>query len=196
MTNHSTHRPTIDVRADGPAVVRKGPAHGSAVVVIDPSGEGKHDELPATWRPLAEAVAVVWWRLPAAARVGMDGDAVPAELTDGLAPVYVVSRGDAALLAVSLAAQRRDVVRGVILVDPPWQDESLSSVGDTTPSVTVHHVVTGQSGHDRDGLPLGHPDVVRAVLGTLLATEIGHGRRVSPPRAPDVWQRARARFAG
>lgn len=180
MTNSSTRRPTIDVRADGPAVVRKGPAHGPAVVVIDASGEGKHDELPATWRPLADDVAVVWWRLPAAVRVGMDGDALPAELTDGRDPVYLVSCGDAALLAVSLAAERRDVVRMVILVDPPWQEENLSSVRDIAPSVAVHHVMTEQAGHDGAGLPLGHPDVVRGVLGTLLSAEFGRVDRVSP----------------
>lgn len=180
MTNSSTRRPTIDVRADGPAVVRKGPAHGPAVVVIDASGEGKHDELPATWRPLADDVAVVWWRLPAAVRVGMDGDALPAELTDGRDPVYLVSCGDAALLAVSLAAERRDVVRMVILVDSPWQEENLSSVRDIAPSVAVHHVMTEQAGHDGAGLPLGHPDVVRGVLGTLLSAEFGRVDRVSP----------------
>jgi pimeloyl-ACP methyl ester carboxylesterase len=195
MTTHSTQRPTIDVRADGPAVVRKGPIHGPAVVVIDPYGESKHDELPATWRPLANDVAVVWWRLPAAVRVGMDGDALPAELTEGRAPVYLVSCGDAALLAVSLAAERPDVVRTVIVVDPPWQDEDLSSVRDIASSVSVHHVVTNTPGRDAEGLPLGHPDVVRAVLGTLLSAVLWRGD-ASPSRARDVWQQARARLDG
>ena len=53
-----------DARADGPSVVRKGPTDGPIVVVVDPQGDAKHDELPATWRGLAEDVGVVWWRLP------------------------------------------------------------------------------------------------------------------------------------
>ena len=76
----TNNRTIAQVRADGPAVVRKGPAGHPAVVVIDPLGDAKHGELPATWRSLAEDVEVVWWRLPTMVREGRDVGSLIADL--------------------------------------------------------------------------------------------------------------------
>ena len=81
VTNENAERPIDDVRAGGPPVVRCGRAHGEAVVVLDPSGEARHDELPATWREFAADTEVVWWRMPAAERMGLDGDVLLGEAT-------------------------------------------------------------------------------------------------------------------
>lgn len=153
----------MDVRADGPAVVRKGPTHGPTVVVFDLLGDAKHDELPATWRALTEEMGVVWWRLPAAVRIGPVDDPLPVEPSDGV--VHLVAAGDAAALAVALAEQRRDVVRSVVLVDAPWQPGDTTMVRDIVADIPVLHVRT------TDRLPIGHPDVVAAVRDALASVD-------------------------
>lgn len=162
MTNY------YDVRVDGPAVVRKGPSHGPAVIVLDPRGDAKHEDLPATWRELADDIGVVWWRLPAATRLGQLGDSLPAELATGREPVHLVGAGDAALLTLSLAARRSDVVRSVVLVDPPWKPDDAQPQDDASQAGSVQYVMANGSGH----MPIGHPDVIQAVsraLGTSAA---------------------------
>ncbi|TCO45367.1 hypothetical protein EV192_121131 [Actinocrispum wychmicini] len=145
-------------------MVRKGPSHGPAVVVLDPQGDAKHDELPATWRGLTDDVGVVWWRLPAATRMGQLGDNLPTELAIGRDPIHLVGGGDAALLTLSLAARRPDVVRSVVLVDPPWKPDDVPPQDDIAPAGTVQYVMTSKSGHIGGRLPMGHPDVVAAVV--------------------------------
>ena len=182
-----------DVRADGPTVVRKGPMTGPVVVVVDPQGDAKHDELPATWRGLTEDVGVVWWRLPA-------GDVPPAELTDDHGPaVHLVGARDTALLVLSLAARLPGTVRSVVLVDPPW-DADMPALTRVVP-VPVHHVVTGGSEQAVDWLPLGHPDVVVAVLEALMSADLWPDSDVEP-RVPgaeslmvEAWQATRTRLA-
>jgi pimeloyl-ACP methyl ester carboxylesterase len=200
-TAGTTGRSTFDVRADGPAVVRKGPAHGPTVVVLDPQGDAKHEGLPATWRPLADDVAVVWWRLPAAVRAGLTGDVLPVELADGRAPLHLVGAGDAAPLAVSLAAQRPESVRSVVLVDPPWAPDDDSPVEDVIDSVAVHRVVTDGTGSPVDLLPLGHPEVLAAVLTALVSSDLWPDDHDGPQvpaaesLASDAWHAARIRLS-
>lgn len=187
-------KPGFDVRTDGPIVVRKGPEHGPAVVVLDPHGDAKHDRLPATWRPLAEDVRISWWRLPAVARSGLPGHVLPAELAD-VAPAHLVAAGNAALLAVSLAAECPGEVRSTILVDPPWEIE-VSSLRHTVD----YDVVITRSDPADDGLPLGHPDVVTAVVAALLSADMwpGPGNGAAPvlpgaeSLASDAWEAARS----
>lgn len=54
-----------ETRTHGPAVVWAGPDDAPVVVVLDPAGVGLHGDLPASWRPLAEHLRVMWCRLPA-----------------------------------------------------------------------------------------------------------------------------------
>ncbi|HEX3647874.1 MAG TPA: hypothetical protein VHV49_05565 [Pseudonocardiaceae bacterium] len=166
---------STEPRAAGPAVVRRGPSTGPTVVVLDPHGDARHAELPATWRPLAEDVRVVWWRLPAATRQGSTIEALAEQLTAAQEPVHLVGAGDAALHAVLLAARCRALVRSLVLVDPPWP--AGSPLGDLG-SVMVQHLVTGER-----GAPLGHPDVVAAVLEALVSADLWPGN--SAPTAPE-----------
>jgi pimeloyl-ACP methyl ester carboxylesterase len=191
-------RGTAQVRADGPAVVRKGPAGLPAVVVLDPLGDAKHGELPATWRSLAEDVEVVWWRLPTMARDCRDVGSLIADLAVDRR-LYLVGAGDAALLTLSLARQHRAVVESVVLVDPPWSGgvETGQRIVDD-PTVEVFQVDTGT-----DALPIGHPDVVRAVLVALVSADLWPDDRVPEPnvRVPaaeslmsEAWDAARHRL--
>ena len=174
-------------------MVRKGPMTGPVVVVVDPQGDAKHDELPATWRGLAEDVGVVWWRLPA-------GDVPPAELTDDPGhPVHLVGARESALLVLSLATRRPESVRSVVLVDPPWEPD-MPALATVVP-VTVQHVVTSGSAQAEDWLPLGHPDVVVAVLEALMSADLWPDNGVEPrlPGAESLmagaWEATRSRLA-
>lgn len=169
-----------------------GPTEGPAVVVLDPGGEARHSELPATWRPLARHVHVVWCRLPA--EVG--GEATPEDvltaLTQRSARVHLVASGVAAQEALRLALEHAAAVRTVIAVDPApprhidpqswvhtpieWWDrgtalerERLSEL-----KVLVRCFVSRETDTavrvDRP-IPLGHPDVVGRLVETLLSFE-------------------------
>jgi pimeloyl-ACP methyl ester carboxylesterase len=149
--------------------VRKGPATQPAVVVLDPLGDAKHGELPATWRSLAEDVEVIWWRLPTMVRDGRDVGSLIADLAADRR-LHLVGAGDAALLTLSLAKQYRGSVGSVVLVDPPWPDGDLGPVLRVLDGAgpEVYQVVTGPD----DALPIGHPDVLRAVLQALLSADL------------------------
>jgi hypothetical protein len=151
-------------RADGPPVVWAGPEVGPALVVIDPTGAAKHDDLPATWHQLARTHQVAWCRLPASHRSLEDVEDVLESLVERRPPsVALVAAGDTAQDAIALAEQFSDLVSQVLLVDPgpdiPRSD--LTSViarsGDEPPEL------------DRVAppLPLGHPDVVTGVVTAL-----------------------------
>jgi pimeloyl-ACP methyl ester carboxylesterase len=195
------NRPTGQVRADGPAVVRKGPTGQPAVVVLDPLGDAKHGELPATWRPLAEDVEVIWWRLPTMVREGRDVASLVASLARDRR-LHLVGAGDAARLALSLAEGHRAAVASVVLVDPPWPVGDRAVVRDITddPTLAAFQVATGPE----EALPIGHPDVVRAVLQALLSADLWpadptRGGVVPVPAAESLasqaWEAVRLRLA-
>jgi pimeloyl-ACP methyl ester carboxylesterase len=192
-------RTVTQIRADGPAVVRRGPVGQPAVVVLDPQGDAKHGELPATWRSLAEDVEVIWWRLPTMVRDGSDVGSLIADLAVDRR-LYLVGAGDAALLTLSLARRYRPGVSSVVLVDPPWSGdvESEQRIVDD-PVVEVCQVWTGPD----DALPIGHPDVVRAVLLALLSADLSPTRATSDGDVPmpaaeslmsQAWDAARTRL--
>ena len=176
---------TAQTRAQGPAEVRNGPLELDAVVVLDPCGDGKHGGLPATWRPLAEDVGVVWCRLPAIRRQKLAGAHLLPELTAGRRRVHLVGTGSSALLAVALAMSHRDLVRSLIVVDPPWQGDDLRDVGRFVDERTlvVRQIETSTYAEPGPGdrLPLGHPDVVAAIARVLLSADAGLA-----PEAPSL----------
>lgn len=180
---------TEQARAHGPAQVRKGPLEVAAVVVLDPSGEGSHGGLPATWRPLTEDVGVVWCRLPAAHRQGLAGENLLPELAGGRQRIHLVGIGSSALLAVALAMSHRDLVRSLIVVDPPWRGEDLAEVrrfGDEG-SLLIHQIETtndtesGVAPGNTARLPIGHPEVVRAIVQVLISADAGLPESAAAP---------------
>lgn len=180
-------------RAQGPPLVWEGPAGARAVLVLDPSGAAKHDELPATWRGLAERTQVVWCRTPVAGSPDeLDdlNDAVAAlgTLAARDATVDLVASGPIAEAAMRLADEHARQVRSLLLVDPGSAHEEVSSAEAEradqlwskrmserweqlhAEGITVR-VVAHSKPDARDRieppLPLGHPDVVRAVSSAL-----------------------------
>ena len=148
-------------RSDGPPVVWAGPELGPALVVIDPMGTAKHDDVPATWRELAESHQIAWCRLPASRDSVEDIGDVLETLADRRARVDMIASGEACVAAVAIAGQFDDVVRSVLLVDPPAGAADAPNA----------RVVARATGGDRDRveppLPLGHPDAVAGVVRTL-----------------------------
>jgi pimeloyl-ACP methyl ester carboxylesterase len=148
-------------RAEGPPVVWAGPELGPALVVVDPSGAARHDDVPATWHELAADHQIAWCRVPASRDSTEDVEDVLETMADRQARVDVVAAGTACAAAVVLAGRFEGVVRSVLLVDPP----------PGTPSSAIAHVVARSTGGDTDRvdapLPLGHPDVVAGVVAAL-----------------------------
>jgi pimeloyl-ACP methyl ester carboxylesterase len=169
------------LRAEGPAEVRKGPLEVAAVVVLDPSGEGKHGGLPATWRPLTEDVGVVWCRLPAIRRLRLAGDHLLTELAEGRQRIHLVGVGSSALLAMALALANRDLVRSVIVVDPPWPGDDLRELAHfvNEDKLIVRQIETTTEAARGIGpgpnlaLPIGHPEVVSAIVRVLVSADAG-----------------------
>jgi pimeloyl-ACP methyl ester carboxylesterase len=201
----TNERTTADIRADGPPVVQKGPTGQTAVVVLDPLGDAKHGELPATWRSLAEDVDVVWLRLPTMLRDGSDARSVVDDLDRAGRTLHIVGCCEAALLALTLARKHESAVRSLVLVDPPWPPGDKGIVRDFIGDLPlpVSEVATGPD----EALPIGHPEVVRAVLQALVSGDLWpDGPRPdaeSAPRLPgaesllsEAWQAARTRLAG
>ena len=170
-------RPTTElheVRAAGPSTVRTSPPHAPAVLVLDPAGEAKNGRLPATWRPLGDRAAVLWCRLPAAARQGVTSWQLADEFDTARHGVHVVAGGTAARPALTLAADCASVVRSVVLVDPPLSAlPELAGLarGLGADSVPVQLVVSTTRDATDAPLPLGHPEVVSAVVQTMAAVE-------------------------
>lgn len=152
-------------RAEGPPVVWAGPELGPALVVIDPTGAAKHDDLPATWHELAASHQIAWCRLPASRNSVEDIEDVLETLAERRTRVDVVAGGEACAAAVALAGQFDDMVRSVLLIDP----------APDTPESANARVVAWTTGGDRDRvgapLPLGHPDVVAGVVKALADAE-------------------------
>ncbi|HJP78909.1 MAG TPA: hypothetical protein VJ914_31840 [Pseudonocardiaceae bacterium] len=172
---------TDQLRAQGPAQVRKGPLEVAAVVVLDPSGEGNHGELPATWRPLTEDVGVVWCRLPAIRRQRVADDRLLTELAGGRQRIHLVGVGSSALLAIALAMVNRTLVRSVIVVDPPWPGDDLRElvgfVNEDTLTIrqieTTNGAAPGVGSGPHSTLPIGHPEVVSAIVRVLVSADAG-----------------------
>lgn len=164
-------------RSTGPAAVWAGPDDAPAVVVLDPAGAGNHGELPATWRPIAEHMQVMWVRLPAADGPWREVDELLGEFTDRGLPVHLVTSGPVVEAALAAATAHRGVLRSVLLVDPEVDPEAHD---DDLVKADVQVRVVARS-HDGPTdrvdppLPLGHPEVVVAVVRALLALDTEDG---------------------
>lgn len=148
-------------RATGPGVVADGPAGAATVLVIDPAGEALHDEIPATWRALADRMRIVWLRVPAAPSWKSTVDRVLSMHRDDTRTVLdVVTSGPIAADVLDLVRGHEDLVRSVLLVDPEC---------DVDPSAARVIVRSHDAPDDRIAapLPLGHPDVVSGVVKAL-----------------------------
>jgi hypothetical protein len=162
------------VRTAGPSMVSTGLSRAPTVVVLDPAGEAKRGLLPATWRPLGHHVHVVWWRLPAVARQNVSRRELAREFDQAVDGVRLVAGGRATVPAMELAVDCAATVRSLVLVDPPEPD-----VGELTAlarelgieNMPVQLVVSSAERRTVRPLPLGHPEVVSAVVQTVAVVE-------------------------
>lgn len=183
-----------DPRSAGPPVVEAGPAGGPAVVVLDPTGAAKHEELPPPWQEVSVRRRVLWFRLPVDGALGDAGAAV-AELGTHHDPVDIVTSGPTAEVALELAAARPGAVRAVLLVDPAapgayrpedalaadarWEGEARRRIEDAEAAGVAVRVVAHSGGGSRDRVPppvpLGHPDLVEVLAAEWRRLDEGAG---------------------
>ncbi|MBC6446222.1 hypothetical protein [Actinokineospora xionganensis] len=159
----------------------------ATLVVLDPADTAAHGDLPATWRPFAQTRRVLWC---ATARDGLR-NAVTRALAEADGPVDLLAAGIAADPALEVAAESPDRVNRVLLVDPgadadvapggpaeEASDEWMRSRAGRRQALAAAGVdvslVAYSEGGARDRvpppIPLGHPDVLDAVLEALRST--------------------------
>ena len=174
------------VRSEGPSTVTEGDASVPKIIVLDPAWAGKHDELPATWRPLTEHRQVVWCRLPAGGAL-TDADDVLGDAGPDDPDIDIVASGPFAAEALQLAERHPGVAKHLLLVDPAsdaflpaedapeanddWIAEHDGELAGLRDAGTQVKVIAQSSPGPADRvpapLPLGHPDVVAAVRTVL-----------------------------
>ncbi|MFC4855685.1 hypothetical protein [Actinophytocola glycyrrhizae] len=152
-------------RAEGAPVVWAGRESGPALVVVDPAGAARHDELPPTWDRLADHFQVAWCRIPASKRTIEDVEDVFETLAERRAPATLVASGQACESALALAGQFSDAVTSVLLVDPPAGSETLADSDIEVRVVARSH--PGPTDRIDAPLPLGHPEVVAGLMTAL-----------------------------
>ncbi|MFI9456159.1 hypothetical protein [Amycolatopsis sp. NPDC052450] len=159
---------TDPVRAEGPSVVTDGD-DGAKLLVLDPAGEGKHGELPATWRPLAAQRQVIWCRLPVDGALTQAED-VLGDAEPGGPPIDVIASGESAEDALRLAERHPGAASHVLLIDPV-PDESSELAERVRSAGTAVAVLPHSTGEPYNRvpppLPLGHPDVVAGISKIL-----------------------------
>jgi hypothetical protein len=155
-------------RADGAPVVWAGLDDGPALVVVDPSGAAKHDELPPTWDRLAEHFQVAWCRIPASEHSLEEVEDVLETLHDRGTPASLVASGEACPAAIAIAGQFADIVSSVLLVDPAEDDNNTGTLAGTDIEVrVVARSHEGPTDRVEAPMPLGHPEVVEGVVTAL-----------------------------
>jgi hypothetical protein len=178
--------PAEPVRSEGPSVVTAGDPSGPKVIVLDPAGAGKHDELPATWRPLAQERAVFWCRVPAGGALSQ-ADELLGDAGPGDPAIAVVASGPFAAEALQLVERHPGAATHLLLVDPAsdafltaddaaeaneaWLAEHDDVVSKLREAGTDVRVIASSTDSPQDRvpppLPLGHPQVVTAVRSVL-----------------------------
>ncbi|MBB4907637.1 hypothetical protein [Actinophytocola algeriensis] len=152
-------------RAEGSPVVWAGREDGPALVVIDPAGTARHDELPPTWDRLADHFQVAWCRVPAGRRSVEDVEDVFETLAERRATANLVASGQACDSAMALARQYSDIVTSVLLVDPPDDGDPPADTDIEVRVVARSH--PGPTDRVEPPLPLGHPEVVAGLMTAL-----------------------------
>ncbi|MEC3981496.1 hypothetical protein [Amycolatopsis sp. H20-H5] len=171
---------TEPAHTDGAPAVADGRRETRLLLVLDPRGSGRHDELPATWRPFTAEHRVVWCRMPAEDAMAQAEQAFAAETADR-PPGDIVASGPFAAIALDLAEQHSALLRSVLLIDPAadgflaraddaqvadqdWEADNSGRLTDLREAGIGVKVVAHSPGGDQDRvpapLPLGHPDVV------------------------------------
>ena len=155
-------------RADGAPVVWAGQEEGPALVVVDPTGAAKHDELPPTWDQLAEHFQIAWCRMPASEHSLEEVEDVLETLAERQSSATIVASGEACQAAIAIARQFADMVSAVLLIDPSEDDDTTATLADTDIEVRVvarsHH---GPSDRVEAPMPLGHPEVIDGIVAAL-----------------------------
>ncbi len=154
-------------RSEGSPVVWAGREEGPALVVVDPAGSARHDDLPPTWDQLTEHFQVAWCRVPASKRSLEDVEDVLETLAERRSTANLVASGEACGAAVAIALQFHEIVSAVLLVDPP-EGTDTSMLGDAGVEVRVvarsHH---GPTDRIEAPMPIGHPEVVEGIAKAL-----------------------------
>ncbi|WP_410675974.1 hypothetical protein [Amycolatopsis sp. cmx-4-68] len=173
-------------RSEGPSVVTAGDLSGPKILVLDPAGAARHDELPATWRPLAGRRGIVWCRVPVGGALteadDLMGDQGPSD-----PEIAVVASGPFAAEALQLVERHPGAATHLLLVDPAsdaflpsgdaakaneaWLAEHDDVVAKLREAGTDVRIAASSTDGPEDRvpppLPLGHPDVVAAVRSAL-----------------------------
>lgn len=177
-------------RSAGPSVVTRGRLVRSAILVLDPAGAAKHDDIPASWHPMSLHHLVVWCRLPVEHSLEPAERAL-AELSDQHAKVDLLTCGPTTALAMDFALNHADAVRAVLLVDPSaphdqfggnataadarWEERSWERLAELGRAGVAVKIVAHSAGGSRDRvpppLPLGHPDLVELVRSAITELE-------------------------
>jgi hypothetical protein len=173
-------------RSAGPSVVTAGDLSGPKIIVLDPAGAARHDELPATWRPLAEKRGIFWCRVPAGGAL-TEADDLVGDNGPGDPEIAVVASGPFAAEALQLVERHAGGAAHLLLVDPAsdaflssgdaskanadWLAERDDVVAKLREAGTDVQVIASSTEGPEDRvpppLPLGHPDVVAAVRSAL-----------------------------
>lgn len=174
-------------REHGPPIVVDGPAGAPAIIVFDPAGAAKHDDIPASWHPLRRERRVIWCRMPAKNALG-EADNTMAELAAHDVTVDAVTSGPVAEVAMMFTRRWASAVRSLLLVDPAapdqrfatdeaeladalWEKRSQRRMHELVEAGVAVRVVAHSAGGDRDRvpppLPLGHPDLVEVIRGAI-----------------------------
>jgi pimeloyl-ACP methyl ester carboxylesterase len=154
-------------RADGAPVVWAGQEDGPALVVLDPAGTAKHEELPPTWHELTEHFQIAWCRIPASERSLETIEDVLETLTERQSAANLVASGDACAVALAVAKQFADVVSSVLLVDPSGADETGALADTDIDVMVVARSHEGPGDRVEAPMPLGHPEVVSGIVTAL-----------------------------
>lgn len=142
-------------REVGPTVVTEGLAGAPAIMVFDPDGLAKHEDIPASWHHLLWRHQVLWCRLPAMDTL-TEATQHANELAAAHLPIDVVASGTGAAMAVDFCEAHPP--RSLLLVDPGTVPDAATKLSDGGVGV----IVFGEVG-EPEPRALGHPDVVAAV---------------------------------
>ncbi|SNR78291.1 hypothetical protein SAMN06265360_11934 [Haloechinothrix alba] len=190
-----------DPRGEGPTLVSDGPGNAPAVLVLDPAGAAKHEDIPASWHGLLRSRYVVWCRMPARDALSSAGEAL-AELADRHVTVDVVTSGPDAAAAMDLVRARADAVRALLLVDPAASGARLAhdTRGMCVPeSPGAEALAADAAWEERHRTHIAALAAAGVAVRTVAHSSGGRRDRLPPPLPlghPDVVDRITSTFNG